>query len=479
MSVVELKKKVFGNIAAAKTLAEGMPKLKLNSSFPSINNNGDAITFLCDLIKSLIGYDELQKSVTDTLVHYSKPIEEEVKNLLKTELKSIVSCGLDPSLPAWIKSNGSGIKITVKKIDFTDLMLIDPNSEAGKLIYNDLTPNLINSTDFNTFLYQVIQNNTTPEDWPQSSGANPILTFQFNQTDVNNIDPNNTLIIKAHQNYNNKTLTDLNNDYIDSISLFNLQNLMTSIFDAIFGTLSEVANKSLSQLENQLKIDTVVDKISHADSKDIISDKYFNFTDKEKLLHEQQARLKKVGIKTDNLENKVKTKVPISQFKELSSDINAAGSNVIQTKDAVTKSLTNIGNQISSFAQNPSDKQSMKSNFIQEIIDRLIKTIVNSVLSPKVVSIFLINFKIIYGPNATFTDAIDFLKQNKNLVHNIVKRITGIIVKALLKIAMKKISELVTEKQKKKLIDMAKAKVAQLLSLIGVPQNIIRQIKGL
>lgn len=478
MSLVSLKKKVFGEIAAAKTLADGMPKLKLNSSFPSINNSSDAIAFLCDLIKTLIGFEELEKTVTETLVYYSKPIEREVKNLLKTELKSIVSCGVDPSLPSWVKSTGTGIKIRVKKIDFTNLMLVDPNSEAGKLLYNDLTPNLINSSDFNTFLYQVIQNNGSVEPWP--NGPRPsILTFQFRQTDVNNVDPNNTLTIKAHPSYDNRTLTELNNNYIDSITLFNLENLMNGIFDSIFGTITQVAKKSISQIQSQLKINTVIDKISNAGPKDIISDKYFNFTDKEKFLHEQQAKLKQSGIKTEELENKVKTKIPISEINKLNSDIKSAGSDLNQTKNAVKNSITSIGNQISAFAQTPSDKQSLKTNFIQEIINQLVKIIVNSVLSPKVIAIFLINFKIIYGPNEEFTDAVDFLKKNKNLIQNIIKRVTGIIIKALMKIVMKKISELQIEKQKKKLIDKGKAKVAQLLSLIGIPQDTIRKIKGL
>ena len=383
-------------------------------------------------------------------------------------------------LPAFIKSTSTtGIKITVHKLDFTDLMLIDPYSEGGKLLYNDLTPNLINSTDFNTFLYQTIQNDGNTEAWPQSSGSQPILTFTFKSVDVSGIDPNNTLTIKANPTYDNKTLTDLNNDYIDSITLFNLENLMTNLFDTVFGTITNVVNKTVGQIESQIKINTVIDKISNADSKDIISDKYFNFTDKEKLLHQQDANLKKLGVKPQELENKIKTNVPIDSVKSLASDINAAGNNAIQTKNAITNSLNSIGGKISANATNPSDKQSLKSNFIQQLINSLIKVIVNSILSPKVVAIFVINFKIIYGPTANFTDAVDFLKQNKNLVHNIIKRITGIIVKELMKIAMKKISELVTEKQKKKLQDKAKAKVAQLLSLIGVPQDTIRKIKGL
>lgn len=478
MSLIDQKKKVFGNIAAARTLVEGMPKLKLNSSFPSINNSGDAVAFLCDLIKSLIGFEALQQSITDILVHYSKPIEQEVKNLLKSELKSIVSCGVDPSLPTWIQSTGSGIKIGTHKIDFTDMMMVDPSSDAGKLMYKDLTPNLINSSDFNTFLYQTIQNGSV-ETWGVTTAGHGILNFQFKATDVSGIDPNNTITIKADPSYNNKTLTDLNNDYIDSITLFDLEHLMTNLFDMVFGTLSNAANKSLNQLESQIKINTIVDKISNADSKDIISDKYFDFSDKEKLLHQQDANLKKIGIKPQNVENKVNTFVPLQSLKNTQSDINAAGTNAIQTKSAVVNSLNSIGNQISEFATSSSDKQTLKSNFIQELINNLIKVIVNSILSPKVIAIFVINFKIVYGPTADFGDAVDFMKKNKNLIHNIIKRITGLILQQLLKVAMKKISELVAQKQIKKMEDMAKAKIAQLLTLVGVPQEVIRQIKGL
>ena len=104
---------------------------------------------------------------------------------------------------------------------------------------------------------------------------------------------------------------------------------------------------------------------------------------------------------------------------------------------------------------------------------------VNTVLSPKIIAIFLINFKIIYGPTATFTDAVDFLKKNRNLVRNITKRITGIIIKILLKKALKQISKLVAESALKKQIDKNQANLAQLLSLIGVSPDVLRQIKGL
>lgn len=128
MAVINKKKKVFGKIAAAKTLSSGMPKLKLSSSMPSINNDGDAITFLTDLIKVLVGFQALVTTVVETLTNSLPKIERAIKKALKVELKSIVSCGVDPSLPTWIQSTGAGIVIEVRKIDFLDMLRTDPNS---------------------------------------------------------------------------------------------------------------------------------------------------------------------------------------------------------------------------------------------------------------------------------------------------------------------------------------------------------------
>lgn len=84
MAIIDKKKKVFGKIAAAKTLTQGLPKLKLSSSLPSINNGGDSITFLTDLIKSLVGYQALVSAVVDTLTKSIPKIERQIKKSLKS-----------------------------------------------------------------------------------------------------------------------------------------------------------------------------------------------------------------------------------------------------------------------------------------------------------------------------------------------------------------------------------------------------------
>jgi hypothetical protein len=138
-----------------------------------------------------------------------------------------------------------------------------------------------------------------------------------------------------------------------------------------------------------------------------------------------------------------------------------------------------MANQSTSNVKLNVDKGSVKLNFFQLIITNIIKSIVGVILSPKVVFIFLINYNIIYGPDVKFNDSVDFIKKCKNLFKQIIKRISGLIIKILLSIALQKIAKLVGDAVAKKNTEKIKNKKSQLLSLVGVSQDILRTIKGL
>ena len=122
---------------------------------------------------------------------------------------------------------------------------------------------------------------------------------------------------------------------------------------------------------------------------------------------------------------------------------------------------------------NPSDVSPAQLNFIQQIISNLVKAIVNMILSPKVALVFILNYKIVYGPTATFTDAIDFIKKNKNLMNNIMKTIAEELIKILLGVALKEIAVLVEQAIAKKEKEKATLNLTQLETLIGIPTSII------
>jgi F0F1-type ATP synthase assembly protein I len=472
MNVISKKKEVFGKIGAIKTLTEGLPKLKLSSSFSSINNSGDVISFLTDLVKTLVGFEALVSSVIDTITHSLPRIEKEVKKALKVELKNIVSCGVNPSLPSWMKSTGPGINIQVKKIDFADILRTDPNSVAGQLIYNDITTPLVNSTDFNTFLYGVIQDEGIEYSWKN------IITFKFVANGAPFGFSNNSLIIKADPAYDNKSLTDLNNDFIDSLILFNSDNVVNKVMDIIYGTVSSTIGKSLKQLESEAQINTIIDKMVANNDKNPIPDSAFSFTKEETYKQQAEALARKKGSINLKTTNDIPSSVPISQLTDFTQQFKSAGGNVIQQKDAIKNGLTNMANASALNVPNPIDVVSSKLNFIQQIIVTLIKSLVNIVLSPKVILTFVLNYKIVYGPQATFTNGVDFIKKNKNLMNRIMKVIAEELIKILLAIALKEIAVLVSKAMAKKQKEKVTLKLAQLQSLIGVPTNIIQQLLG-
>jgi len=258
MSVAQKKAKVFGNIAAAQTLVNNLPRLKKKNSFSSVNNKGDVIGFLTDIIISLLGTVALINAVIDILTKSLGKIEKDIKNALKLELKSIVSCGINPSLPDFLKSTGSGIVIEVKKIDFINLFKVDPNTNVGKLLYDDVTPQLVDSTEFNTFLSGVIKNDGQTFSW------NNIFDITFNSVGTATR-PNNTFTIKANSSYNTKSINDLNNDFINSLTLFNTRNLVVRIIEIIFGSISFSISKSRKQLEEEEMVNRIIDKMIDED----------------------------------------------------------------------------------------------------------------------------------------------------------------------------------------------------------------------
>ena len=473
MAIVDKKKKVFGQIAAAKTLTNGMPKFNLNSSYPSVNNSSDSISFLIDLIKSLIGQSDFVKNLSAMLTTTIETIEVNLKILLKKVLRELISCGLDPSIPAFLKSgpNTTGIVIELKKIDFFDQFKTDPTTQVGKLMYNDVTPTLFQSSDLNTFLYGVIQDENTIHTW------RGILDFKFTSLGTGG-NPNNCLVIKCNQAYDNKTLNELNDNFIDSLKLFESNNIVNKIIDALFGSISVNLGKTNKQLEMEAQINDVIDRLTNADVNQEINDDYFNFSNEEIALQQSAANNRKNGIIIVKTSVETKANMSIKYLNNLNDDMGTA-STLIQKRQAITNSLNSMADNLSDQVQNTQDAQTIKVSFFKDLIKNIIKAITSVLLSPKIIIIFLINFKIIFGIASSFSSPIDFIKKNRALFNSVIKEITNLIIKFLMGIAMKEITKLAGDSAIIKAKEKTDNRKQQLLSLIGLSNEAVRQIKGL
>ena len=465
MSIVAQKESVFGNIAALRTLTDDFPKLAINNSFPSINNQGNSQDFLMDLIFSLVGFEEIRELLIDVLTYAAQESESLIKDSLKVELKSLVACGVDPSLPAWMMVDG--INIPVSNLDFFNILKVNPETQAGGLLYEDVA-NTVNSSDMNTFLYYTIQDVQVANNW------GGILDFTFYQT---GLPINSSFNIRPTASYDN--LTDLNNDFIDSVTLFPSGQLITNIIDSLFGTISfnlEV-NKTEKQLEVEAAINSVIQCIINADEDEVVDDSFFTFSNPQLREIKEEARNRKQGIRQLKTCSTVDADMPIKILTDFRTELSGA-TEYVQQRAVIGNVITTMANHTAGFAGQPVDEYSVKLDFIGLMFKSIIRAFVNAILGPKIVTIFLINYKIVYGQTAEYSDPIDFMRKNSQLIRIITDKIRDMIIEILLQKVIKYIAILIAKNLIEVQKEKAQAQLSMILSLIGIPQSVLSLIRN-
>lgn len=478
-SIVDKKNEIFGQIAALRTSCEGFPKFELDNSMCSIDNSTNPLDFLMDLLKVTIGFDALSGILTKTLTFELGTIEIAIKKALKKELKSLVSCGINPTIPDFflhqnINALSTGIDLDLRKVDYMGVMLVDPSSTGGLMTYED-TAGGLNSIDMHTYLFETIQLDGTQTDWGSQTMNNDILSIEFNSVGP----PNNIVNVKASEFYSNpangQKLTDLNNDYIDSISLFGSGVMINALVDSLFGSVSLEVGKTKEQIKKEVEVEQIIECFLSSDVTTIIDDTFFEFSNEQIRVQEEEANNREKGIKTLKNCGNVASSVPVETLTAITTDLMSA-TTAGETYDIITKGINDI-------AENAADdvseqnKITAKLNFIDGAIKKLMVKMGNVLLSPKVITIFAVNHYIIYGTN--LEDPIEWMKKNKVLINAIISAIRDTIIKILLEEAIKSIKDIVKCAAQQVLVEYAKNQAAQLASLVGIPQDVLRMITGL
>jgi hypothetical protein len=480
MAFIEQKGKILGKVGALNVLNERGRKFNTTNSLSSINNKNNVIEFLSDLAIILVGYDRIKETFANLLSNQLSNLESEIKNNLKKEIKEFTNCNLNPSLPPWIKSNSNGVTVQVNKVDFFNLFKTSPNSTFGSLLYDDITSG-INSTDLNTFIFNNMslnKNNQIPSlgnfyTWQD------IIDVKFNPVGLNN---NNILTIKANPNYDNKSLTELNNDLIDSITIFgssnniNVSTLLMDIFDRMFGSITSSIGKGKNQTKNEIEIEEIIENIINTEDETIIDDSFFSFSNEENKLIDYIVNNKTQGYGVLETCGNQDIIIDSEILIQINSNLSNSQLNVDQTS-IITNSFDTIAN-VQSNDVSPVDRDNVRGNFIIKLVKLLPTSIIKHIISPKLMILFVINNKIIYGENYSHNDFRDFLKQNRNLIRNISKLIIGKIIELLLSLVLKEIAKKVAKKVKDDNIEKLNLYRNMLTSLLPIPNSVINQLSN-
>lgn len=478
MDVTREKAEVFGQIAALRVSSEGYPKFSISNSLPSISQATNSLDFLVDLSKALIGFESLKETLVDVLTHNLDNIEDDVKKALKTALKQLVSCGINPSLPDSFINDG--IDLELRKVDLLEVFKVNPTTDAGKLLYNDVNTGT-NSTDFNTFMYEVIQDNGGTSSWGNQTLGSDILDVNFTQNASDSFSPNNVINFKPSSNYSSNKLTDFNNDYIDSIKLFNTNKLINQIIESIFGSISLKINKNKRTIESEIKIQDIIDRIINADEDITIDDSFFQFNNEEISDIEGRAEMRRKGMTIvttcDNAVSRIKFDSITSLDEDLEPYNGATSPALIEEKTTIVRNSLDTLAQESADNVNTNDKFTVQLNFIERMLKTIMNALVSVIISPKLIAILALNHNIIYG--TTFDSVEDFMKKNKILITTVLTAVREAVVSVILERVLREVKTLVSENIIKTQIERVKNQKAQLSSLLGTPTDVLRQISGL
>lgn len=439
MSIIDGKREIFANISALNAL---LPKKKKNDSLDSVNNGKNIMKFLADLLVVLGELQALKTIIVDVITFQIPRLESEIKEGLKTTLKESCGCDINPSIPDEFKSTGSGIKIDVKGLDFFDIMKIDPNTIDGGLIYTDVNAG-VNSKDFNTYLNFTIQDENTEQVFQS------ILNSKFEQTTANG---NNKLTFKADSTYDSgKSMVDFNNDYIDNISIFgspgslDSKSVINGILEEVFSTVSSsrVINKTKEQIKKEVELKQTLQKLIDSDS-EVIQESVYTFSNDELAQVDKLTTNKKKGILEVECCGNINLNIPKEDIVGINDEFDSLDLNDKEGELVVVeKSLDNLAN--TQAGQVPSeDSESVKYNFFKEIINKLILMFMIQIVSPKFVTILMINFTIANGGTPPeYKSAIDLIKSNEKIFKAIRKKliesIIAIVLIYVLRLYLKKV----------------------------------------
>ncbi len=427
--------------------------------------------FVKEILIVLGGISALGILLNKTITTKLPEIEFYIKDFLKATLKEQLGCGIDTPIPQWLIDGE--LDLTLAYMDYTGLYHINPTSDAGRVLYSDNTSG-VNSTDFNTYVHGLTTTPSTPAGWGHNSDitTNDILDIKFEPITTNG---QNQLNVRPSAVYaSTKTMTDLNNDFIDSLHLFPTSKMVTDIMESIFNPLSYSLNFPRDWFKNKIEITRLINKMVLVEDTKEIDESFFSFTNEEKIEMETEAYHNSEGsrmmISCDKLAGTLSVKTM--------TDINDAMATATTTTATYQDLKTTVDTSFNTAAKDLGDRSTIgergrlkfEMEFFSLMFDGLFDVMANILISPKIVLLLQINNKVYYGQSEPeYKTAKEVLYENKILYTKLIDLLTTIVTSIIIKEVIKRITGITNITSAADIAEMGNNKRKQLLSLVETP----------
>ena len=243
----------------------------------------------------------------------------------------------------------------------------------------------------------------------------------------------------------NRTIYDFNKDYMDNLRIFYVKPVVAAVVNSALNNSLNISFSGTLSLEEEItrgEISKILTKIIESDDTEI-EDCYFTFSNDEydQLIHEAEMRKRGIIVKkgdtnigvSANTENiaamlgQMNTTSTLQEQKTIIKNSFTAIASVTGATDDVIKSKLNW------------DSNSFSNNILQ-LLKNILMKLLEGILTPRVILIFLINFKFANGelPKTPLNFLSGFLK----LLFPVIKELVGFFVEFLFGEVLQKIKDL-------------------------------------
>jgi hypothetical protein len=435
----------------------GLPKTKKPNSMESIaSTSKNLLPFFLDLLaascldKAKSPKDAARCSgnriLLGVLTEFLPRLIQIVKEGVIKGIKAGLACGTDFTIP----SPTPVFTVPIDKLDLTGMMKMDPNGPAG-LLFGDPT------RDFNAFLLDIIVNQSNGT-WDDKSGrALMVITYNLPTPATNNLPTVTIKVADGSTNYNRggTSFHDFLIDYINSVEMFSIKNIMGTIMEQSFGSISLANNIGADTLLANAKMDKGVEKILDVDvcaDKLVIDDSFYAFSNEELTNMERDANNKSRGINVMDLGCGL-VEIPLPEdILEPLKDLDTA--TPTQIKDILEQTLESTGKAIEDSGDD-TDGPTMKANFSVSSVVAFPQTLMRMVITPKIVTLYQVSHKCVNDITLDVSDGYDFSKSSRTffdyvareslaalleiLFNQIKRELIALVAKVVIKIIKEKI----------------------------------------
>lgn len=244
----------------------------------------------------------------------------------------------------------------------------------------------------------------------------------------------------------NKTIYQFNVDYVSSLKLFDSKTLVAQVINAIIGFAGSFSiNASIEKSTLYSKIHDVVEQImNEPEESDAKFEEYFTFSDEKYSRFVEDATLRyNSQYSTGNDQGDAED---INSDEIVNAILNIRPSvGQEETEQAVMSALVSASDILARSGYIDSDdKYAFKLSIITKFINELIVQLSMQILTPKVMLIFAINNRFLNGNEVGTIQSIEkFFKDFWNIIKACTKKITKMIMDALIDMVIGQIKPII------------------------------------